>query len=76
MRCCKHTRILHVRFEVPKLTKGDTGDINNVGRIRNRYFRTRPFQSRAKRKHKIEEVVIERKKREQLRSGGKISVVR
>ena len=67
MCCCQNTGILHVTFQIPELSQANTRYIDNIRRIRNRYFRIGPFESRNKRKDEVEEVVIECEERDHLR---------
>lgn len=62
MCSCENAGILHMSFQIPKLRQTNTGNVDNIGRVRDRDFRIRPFEGRDERKDEVEETVVEGEK--------------
>lgn len=66
MRSGQYTGVLHVCFQIPKLGQTHAGDIDNVGRIRDRDFGVGTFEGRDKGHDKIQQILIEGEQRDQF----------
>lgn len=63
MRSRQHTGILHVSFQIPKLRQTNTGNIDNVCRIRDWDFWVRSFEGGDKGHDEIKQILVEGEQR-------------
>ena len=72
----QHTRILHVLFQIPKLSQTNARNVDNVAGGGNGYLRARAFESRTKGHDETEEIVVQGEEGYELRRCRELLVTR